>query len=150
MSTSTSDERSISRSLNTLKDVCKGVQDQHLLVDDQKQEQDWGPSYSVEQRKQSLLTAQNVLKTALESVSQRWEQTISDAGKLAHPEGTGTLMGEYQLHWKNQDGDGVVLRAKNLFAKLQLAQKQIVDLSQQTSEVNGTNSLEIPKNKSTN
>ncbi|KIH45855.1 hypothetical protein ANCDUO_24097 [Ancylostoma duodenale] len=59
-------------------------------------------------------------------------------------------MDEYQLHWKNQDGDGVVLRAKNLLAKLQLAQKQIVDLSQQTSEDSGTNSLEIPKNSQNN
>ncbi|EYB89293.1 hypothetical protein Y032_0233g3082 [Ancylostoma ceylanicum] len=94
MSTSTIAKRSITRSLNALKEACQGIEDQHLLADNHELEPDWGPSYSVEQKQQSLLAAQNVLETALESVSQRWKQTISDAGKLTNPEKAGALMDE--------------------------------------------------------
>ncbi|KAL6726529.1 hypothetical protein Aduo_008493 [Ancylostoma duodenale] len=130
MSTSTTVKRLITRSLNALKDACLGIEDQDLLAHNQEQDQEWGPDYSVEQKKQSLLAAQKVLETALESVSQRWEQTISEAGKLSDPEGTPTLMDEYQLHWKNQDGDGIMLKAKNLLQ----SQSQNLNAPTETSE----------------
>ncbi|EYB82227.1 hypothetical protein Y032_0364g3562 [Ancylostoma ceylanicum] len=149
MSTSSTVKRSITRSLKALKEACQGIEDQHLLVDNHENEPEWGPSYSVEQKQQSLFAAQNVLATALESVSQRWEQTISDAGKLTDPERGGALMNEHQLHWKSQDGDDTILKAKNLLTRLQLAKKETVDISQQTSKDTKINS-ENPQNNSAN
>ncbi|KAL6735613.1 hypothetical protein Aduo_006035 [Ancylostoma duodenale] len=147
MSNTTSVKRSITRSLNTLKDACQGIEDQHLFTDNQNQGEDWDPSCSIEQRKQSLLAAQQVIETALESVTQKWEQTIFDTGKQTDPEATNALIDEYQAHWKNQDGDAIVLKAKDLVRKLQSAQKQTTDSKQQSNKetIDPVTTLENPR-----
>ncbi|KIH58225.1 zinc knuckle [Ancylostoma duodenale] len=147
MSNTTSVKRSITRSLNTLKDACQGIEDQHLFTDNQNQGEDWDPSCSIEQRKQSLLAAQQVIETALESVTQKWEQTIFDTGKQTDPEATNALIDEYQAHWKNQDGDAIVLKAKDLVRKLQSAQKQTMDSKQQSNKetIDPVTTLENPR-----
>ncbi|KAL6743080.1 hypothetical protein Aduo_016164 [Ancylostoma duodenale] len=118
----------LTRGLNTLKEACQNVENQELLTDS-------SPPASEE----LLYAAQIQIQKALESISQRWEQTMKEAREQPDLNGKQSIINDYQHHWQTQKGDEIISNAQTLLRHIKAALESLPSVEpklelQQTQE----------------